>query len=57
MQNQEQPVSVPAPTYSSAPAMEMTPQSRTQQDSQREAEPKVQLGLRGGRDRGCLAGW
>ncbi|KAF3285565.1 hypothetical protein TWF970_010608 [Orbilia oligospora] len=56
MPNQEQPVSIPAPTYSSAPAMEMTPQSRTQQDSQREAEPKVQLGLRGGRDRGCLAG-
>ncbi|KAF3936690.1 hypothetical protein ABW19_dt0200358 [Dactylella cylindrospora] len=57
MQNQ-QAISAPQPTYNS-PVMEMTPQARTPQDAQREAEqPKVKLGLRGGndRDRGCLAG-
>ncbi|KAF3902519.1 hypothetical protein ABW21_db0204596 [Orbilia brochopaga] len=55
MQDQQQPASAqPA----RAPSMEMTPQTRTPQDTQREAEqPKVKLGLRGGHDRGCLAGW
>ncbi|KAK6544285.1 hypothetical protein TWF694_000987 [Orbilia ellipsospora] len=51
MQEQQQQVNAPAP----APAMEMTPQQRTPEDTQREAEP-VKLGLRGGRDRGCIAG-
>ncbi|KAK6355183.1 hypothetical protein TWF696_004301 [Orbilia brochopaga] len=40
-----------------APSMEMTPHTHTPQDTQRDVEqPKVKLGLRGGHDRGCLAG-
>ncbi|KAF3910037.1 hypothetical protein AA313_de0209765 [Arthrobotrys entomopaga] len=34
--------------------MEMTPQQRTPQDTQ--SQEPVKLGLRGGHDRGCVAG-